>query len=132
MTAGWAGPRPVLVGVGGFLLIAAGVVQLLVATLYVAVFGASGLLIGVPLSVLAVGDLLFGWQIRSGRSRGPAIGAAFITSITAPWTLSPLLALATILCSLIALGALIRYRAWFQPPADDEPPRDEEVGPGPS
>jgi hypothetical protein len=131
MTDGWAGPRPVLVGVGGLLLIAAGVVQLLIATLYVALFGTAGLLIAVPMSVLGVGDVVFGWRIRSGRSRGAALGAALMTSITSPWTLSPVLALATILCSLIAIFALARYRAWFQPQADDEP-TDEEVGPGPS
>jgi hypothetical protein len=131
MTDGWTGPRPVLVGVGGLLLVAAGVVQLLIATLYVALFGATGLLIAVPMSALGVGDVLFGWRIRSGRSRGAALGTAFVTSITSPWTLSPELALATILCSIIAIFALVRYGAWFQPPTDDAP-TGKEVGPGPS
>ena len=124
MTDGWAGPRPILVGVGGFVLIAVGAVQAFVATLYVSLFGAAGLLIAVPMAMLAIGDLVFGWRVRSGRSRGAAIGAAFVTSITAPWTLSPLLALGSILGSLVALAALIRYRSWFAPPA-------EEDGPGP-
>jgi hypothetical protein len=129
MTDGWTGPRPVLVGVGGLLLVAVGVVQLLIATLYVALFGTSGLLVAVPMAALGVGDVLFGWRIRAGQSRGAALGAAFLTSITSPWTLSPLLALASIVCSLITIVALVRYRAWFQPPTDDAPP-PEEAGPG--
>jgi hypothetical protein len=132
MTDGWTAPRPVLVGAGGLLLIAAGIVELFVAALTVALFGPVNLIVAVPMTALGVGAVLFGWRIRSGRDRIPAMGTAFLISVTAPLTLSILLATGTIACTLVALVALIRYRAWFQPPMDDEPPRDEEVGPGPS
>jgi hypothetical protein len=128
MTDGWAGPRPVLVGVGGLLLIAAGVVQLFVAALEVALFGPVNLIIAVPMSVLGGGAVLFGWRMRSGRDRVPAMGTAFLISIMAPLTLSILLATGTIMCTLVALVALIRHRGWFDTTPGDDPPDGADAG----
>jgi hypothetical protein len=128
VTDGWTGPRPVLVGAGGLLLIAAGVVQLFVAALTVALFGPVNLIIAVPMSVLGVGAVLFGWRIRSGRDRIPAMATAFLISVSAPLTLSILLATATIVCTLVALVALIRYRPWFDSTPGDDPPGGTDDG----
>jgi hypothetical protein len=137
MTTGWAGPRPILVGIGSLLLVAAGVVQALVVTLIVAVYGAPALILGVPILIVAVADIIFGWRIRFGRDRRPALIAAFVTLLSAPFTLGThVLGLTTIITSMIAIVALIRHRAWFEP-ADsdaetgeaDEPPIDA-VQPG--
>jgi len=136
VTVGWDDPRPIPVGIGGFLLIGAGVIQLFVAALYVALFGPPALLVAVPMTALGVGGVLFGWRIRSGRNRSAAIGTAFLISLTSPFTLSVPLATATIICALIALVALIRYRTWFEPPPDGAPPTEVEPpaegGPGKS
>ncbi len=125
MTRGWDDPRPVLVGVGGLLLIAAGVVQAFVVTLIVAVYGAPAMVLGVPVGLLAAADIVLGWRIRSGRNRRPALAAAFLTLLTVPFTLDAgLLTLTGIVSAMVAIVALTRYRAWFEPPPDEEPATD--------
>ena len=120
MTTGWTGPRPILVGIGSLLLVAAGVVQALVVTLIVAVYGAPALILGVPILIVAVADIVFGWRIRFGRDRRPALIAAFVTLLSAPFTLGThVLGLTTIVASMFAIVALTRHRAWFEP-ADRE------------
>ena len=124
MTAGWGEPRPTLVGIGGFLLIAAGVVELLVAALFIALYAAPALLIAAPMTALGIGGVLFGFRMRSGRDRVPAMATAFLISVSAPFTLSVFLATVTVVSTLITLVALIRHRVWFVAPPDLEPPGD--------
>ena len=130
MTRGWGDPRPILVGVGSLLLIAAGVVQVLVIALIVAVAGANALILGVPIAMLAIADIVLGWRIRSGRDRRPALIAAFLTLLTAPFTLgTKVLGLTTILGSMVAVVALTRHRTWFERAADAEPPTADPATP---
>jgi len=130
VTRGWGDPRPILVGVGSLLLIAAGVVQVLVTALIVAVAGANALILGVPIAMLAVADIVLGWRIRSGRDRRPALIAAFLTLLTAPFTLgTKVLGLTTILASMVAVVALTRHRTWFERTADAEPPIADAAAP---
>jgi hypothetical protein len=130
VTRGWGDPRPILVGVGSLLLIAAGVVQVLVVALIVAVAGANALILGVPIALLAVADIVLGWRIRSGRDRRPALIAAFLTLLTAPFTLgTKVLGLTTILASMVAVVALTRHRIWFERLADAERPTADAAAP---
>lgn len=127
MTTGWTGPRPILVGIGSLLLVAAGVVQALVVTLIVAAYGASALILGVPILIVAVADIVFGWRIRFGRDRRAALIAAFVTLLSAPFTLGThVLGLTTIVASMFAIVALTRHRAWFEPTERDAVTRDAE------
>jgi hypothetical protein len=127
MTTGWNGPRPILVGIGSLLLVAAGVVQTLVVTLIVAAYGAPALILGVPILIVAVADIVFGWRIRFGRDRRPALIAAFVTLLSAPFTLGThVLGLTTIVASMFAIVALTRHRAWFEPVARDAVTSDAE------
>jgi len=130
MTGGWGDPRPILVGVGSLLLMAAGVVQILVVTLIVAVNGGSALILGAPIGILAAADIVLGWRIRSGRDRQPALIASFLTLLSAPFTLGTrVLGLTTILASMVAVVALTRHRTWFERSTDAEPRAGDSEAP---
>lgn len=126
MTDAPGGPRPLLVGVGSLLLIATAVAQLALATIVVAAFGIPALVFAVPVGALAVCAVLFGWRMRSGRDRRPALVTAFLMFVTAPllWGIG-FLGLATIVGSMVPLLALVRHRAWFEPPPAEPLPEDE-------
>jgi hypothetical protein len=122
------GPRPLLVGAGSLLLIATGLAQLALATIVLAAFGVPALVFSVLVGALGVCGLLFGGRIRGGRDRRPALITAFVMFVSAPllWG-TGVLALATVVGSVVPLLALVRERAWFEPPsseplAQDEPP----------
>ncbi len=132
MTDGWAGPRPVQVAIATVLLVGAGIIQLLVAVFVVAALGAIALPLALPIGALGFCAAMFGYRILDGRNRQGALIAAFLTMLTAPFTIpSDFLALTALLCALVAAYILIRTKAWFVAPADhsDERPGSE---PGPN
>jgi hypothetical protein len=130
VTDAWAAPRPILVGVGSLLLVAAGVVQLLVVTVVVSTIGPAALVLGVPVALLGTADVVFGWRIRSRRDRRAALLAASLTLLSAPFTIGVgVLGLTTILSSMIGIVALARHRDWFELPVDSEPATDRVGAP---
>ncbi len=125
MTDGWAGPRPVQVAIATVLLVGAGIIQLLVAVFVVAALGAIALPLALPIGALGFCAAMFGYRILDGRNRQAALIAAFLTMLTAPFTIpSDFLALTALLCALVAAFILIRTKAWFVVPSDHpaEPP----------
>ena len=95
MTDGWGGPRPIQVPIATALLFAAGVIQLLVAVYVVAALGAIALALALPIGALGFCAAMFGYRILDGRNRQAALVVAFLTMLTAPFTIpSDLLALA--------------------------------------
>ena len=128
MTDGWGGPRPIQVPIATALLFAAGVIQLLVAVYVVAALGAIALALALPIGALGFCAAMFGYRILDGRNRQAALVVAFLTMLTAPFTIpSDLLALLTLLCALLAGFILIRTRAWFVAAAE---PGDAESDAG--
>ena len=121
MTDGGAGPRPILVGVASLLLVGIGLVPLLLSALILSVGGPVAIW-SIPVGLLGAAAVVFGWRIRSGRARRPALVTAVCIGITAPYMLGiGLLGLPAIAGSLIALVALVRHRAWFEAGAPADP-----------
>ncbi len=109
-----AGQRPVLVGVASLLLVSVGFLEIVLATFVFAALGTTGLVLALPVGLLAAGAIVAAVRIRDRRSRNAALAVALITLIATPFTLGVgQFGLVVSVSLMVAIIALVRHRAWF-------------------